>query len=65
MVQGCTKIPGGECHRHEKGFRKETMRFGISVIFSIFGMDASRCTDELWQFFRASDRGRETIKGGV
>ena len=29
------------------------MRFGISVIFGIFGMDASRCTDELWQFFHA------------
>ena len=22
MVQGHTKIPGGECHRHEKGIRK-------------------------------------------
>ena len=40
-----------ECHRHEKGFGKETMRFGISIIFSIFGMDVGRCTDKLWQFF--------------
>ena len=39
------------CHRHGKGFGRETMRFGISVIFGIFGMDASGCTDELWQFF--------------
>ena len=49
MVQGHTKIPGGECHRHERGFAKETMRFGISIIFSLFGMDASGCADELWQ----------------
>ena len=27
MVQGCTKIPGGECHRHESGFGKEMTRF--------------------------------------
>ena len=43
----------GECHRHRKGFGRETMGFRISVIFRIFGMDASRCTDELWQFFCA------------
>ena len=35
-----SKYLGGECHRHEKGFRKETMRFRISVTFSSFGMDA-------------------------
>ena len=40
-----------KCHRHGKGFRRETMRFGISVIFGIFGVDAGRCADELWQFF--------------
>ena len=27
MVQGHTKIPGGECHRHENRFGKEMMRF--------------------------------------
>ena len=50
-VQGHTEIPGGGCHRHEKGFGKETIRFGISIIFGIFGMDARGCADELWQFF--------------
>ena len=39
-------MPGGECHRHKTGFGKETTRFGISVISSLFGMDAGRCTDE-------------------
>ena len=34
----------------EKGLGKETKRFGISVIFGTFGMDAGRCTDKLWQF---------------
>ena len=47
------QIPGGECHRHRKGFRKETVRFGLSVIFGIFDMDASRYADELWCFFCA------------
>ena len=47
------QIPGGECHRHETGFEKEMMRFGISVIFGLFGMDAGRCADELWWFFHA------------
>ena len=41
------------CHRHETRFRKEMMRFGICIIFGLFGMDAGRCTDELWQFFCA------------
>ena len=53
MVQGHTEIPGGECHRHKKGFGKETMRFRISVIFDVFGVDAGGCADELWQSFRA------------
>ena len=35
----------GECHRLKNGFRKETMRFGIFVIFGIFGMD-------IWQMHR-------------
>ena len=39
------------CHRHETGFGKETTRFRISVTFGLFGMDAGRCADELWQFF--------------
>ena len=34
----------------EKGLGKEMMRFGLSVIFGIFGMDAGRCADKLWQF---------------
>ena len=37
----------------EKGFGKETMRFGLSVIFGIFGVDAGGFTDKLWQFFCA------------
>ena len=32
MVQGHTKIPGGECHRHENWFGKEMMRFQTFVI---------------------------------
>ena len=34
------------CHRHKNGFGKETMRFGISVMFGIFGVDAGRCANE-------------------
>ena len=34
------KIPGGECHRHGKGLGKEMMRFGLSIIFGSFSMDA-------------------------
>ena len=34
----------------EKGFGKETMRFGLSVIFRIFGVDTGGCADKLWQF---------------
>ena len=34
----------------EKGFGRETMKFGLSVIFGIFGVDADRCADEPWQF---------------
>ena len=42
-----------KCHRHEKGFGKETTMFRVSVIFSIFGVDASGCADKLWWFFHA------------
>ena len=34
----------------EKGLGKEMMRFGLSVIFRIFSVDASGCADEPWQF---------------
>ena len=34
----------------EKGLGKEMTRFGSSVIFETFGMDAGGCTDELWWF---------------
>ena len=34
----------------EKGLGKEMMRFGLSIIFGIFSVDASRCADKLWQF---------------
>ena len=50
MVGGHTEIPGGECHRHGKGIKKETMRFAAFVIIGDSEMDASRCTDEQWQF---------------
>ena len=45
-VWGHTEIPGGECHRHEKGFGNETKWFRISVIFRSSGMDTSRYADE-------------------
>ena len=32
MVWGHTEIPGGQCHRHENGFRKETTRFQTFII---------------------------------
>ena len=34
MVQGCTEIPGGECHRHEKRFGKEMAKLQTFVINS-------------------------------
>ena len=43
MVQGHTKIPGGECHRHEN-------RFGNEMTFRtkrLIGMDAGRNADKL------------------
>ena len=50
MVWGYTKIPGGECHRPEKGVWKKTMRFGLYVMFGVIGMDTGRCADELLHF---------------
>ena len=50
MVQGHTEIPGESVTGMEKGLGKEMMRFRLSVIFGIFGMDAGRCADEPWQF---------------
>ena len=34
----------------EKGLGKEMMRFRLSVIFWVFGVDVGRCTDKPWQF---------------
>ena len=34
----------------EKGLGKETMRFGLAVIFGVFSVDTGRCADELWWF---------------
>ena len=31
----------------EKGLGKEMMRFGLSVIFGIFGVGTGKCTDKL------------------
>ena len=35
MVQGHTKIPEGECHRHENQVRKETKRFRAFMVFGV------------------------------
>ena len=34
-----------------KRVQKRDNEFRITIIFGIFGMDAGRCTDELWWFF--------------
>ena len=34
----------------EKGLGKEMMRFGLSVIFRVFSMDAGGCAEKLWWF---------------
>ena len=34
----------------QKGLGKQMMRFRLSIIFGILGMDASRCADEPWHF---------------
>ena len=41
----------GRVSQARKRVWKEMMRFRLSVIFGIFGMDAGRYADELWQFF--------------
>ena len=49
MVRGHTEIPGGECHRHENGYRNETMTFrtyGFIRYKWLIGMDASGYTDD-------------------
>ena len=33
MVQGCTKIPEGECHRHENSFGNETTKTKLNRTF--------------------------------
>ena len=51
MVQGHTKIPGGECHRHENGYRNEMMTFctyGSIWYKRLIGMDASGYADDHW-----------------
>ena len=35
LARGHTEIPGGECHRHGKGVRKEMKRFGAFVVFGV------------------------------
>ena len=50
LVWGHTKIPGGECHRHEKGFGNEMKQFRISIIFRGSVVDAARYADKPWQF---------------
>ena len=44
------------------------MRFGLSIIFRIFDVDASGCADELWQFcctctvvVLPKDEGRQSL----
>ena len=45
------KLVSSKCHGHGRGFRKEMTKFGLSIIFGIFDVDASRYADELWWFF--------------
>ena len=49
-VWGCTKIPGGECHRHRNRVKKKTMRFEAFVVIGDSDVDACRYADEPWQF---------------
>ena len=37
--------------RPKKEFGKKRMRFRLSIMFGVFGMDSGGCTDELWHFF--------------
>ena len=66
-VPGCTKIPGGEIHRHGNLVKEKMGRFGC--IYSIWGsaMDASRCADEQQCFwcpcavvFQLEDQNRQS-----
>ena len=48
-VQGCTEIPGGECHRHENGYGNKTTTFHTygSIQYKwLIGMDAGRYADD-------------------
>ena len=66
MVQGHTEIPGGESHRHEKGFGNETMKNQTEPYFcnkQLFGMDAGGCTDKPWQLLCAVHSGFPTKMG--
>ena len=47
LVQGCTKIPGGECHRHGIGDMEKMMGSCVVMVIVNFGSDAGKCTDEL------------------
>ena len=49
-MRGTPKYLGESVTGMEKGLGKETMRFGLSIIFGVFGVDAGRCADKLWQF---------------
>ena len=51
MVRGHTKIPGGECHRHENGYGNKTVTFrthGFIRYKRLIGMDAIGYTDDRW-----------------
>ena len=46
----------------EKGLGKETMRFGASVIFGTFGMDAGGCADEPMVVMLCMHSGSPTLR---
>ena len=51
MVRGHTKRPGGECHRHENGYRNEMMTFRTysSIRYKqLIGVDAGSYADDCW-----------------
>ena len=47
LVQGCTEIPGGECHRHGIGDMEKMMGLCVAMVIVNFGSDAGKCADEL------------------
>ena len=47
LVWGCTKIPGGECHRHGIGDEEKTMGLCVAIVIVNFDRDAGKCADEL------------------